>query len=43
MASRFGLAKGNEAENVNVNVNVNVNGFSDHFPISVMIEAGSAH
>jgi hypothetical protein len=41
MASRFGLAKGNEAENVNVNVNVN--GFSDHFPISVMIEAGSAH
>ena len=40
MASRFGLAKGNEAENVNVNVNVN--GFSDHFPISVMIEAGLA-
>jgi hypothetical protein len=38
MASRFGLAKGNEAENVNVNVN----GFSDHFPISVMIEAGLA-
>jgi hypothetical protein len=36
MASRFGLAKGNEAENVNVN------GFSDHFPISVMIEAGLA-
>ncbi|MFM7465805.1 MAG: endonuclease/exonuclease/phosphatase family protein [Cyanobium sp.] len=33
---RFGLAKGNPAENVNVD------GFSDHFPVSVMIEEGSA-
>jgi len=35
MASRFGLAKGNEAEKMNVNE------FSDNFPISVMNEEGS--
>jgi hypothetical protein len=31
---RFGLAMGNAA--------VNVNGFSNHFPVSVMIKEGSA-
>jgi hypothetical protein len=32
----FGLAKGNAAKKVNVD------GLSDHFPVSVIIEEGSA-